>query len=57
MVAVGLYHYYRQGICACPIYIKTVTDTFKVLIVGKVCRRDNRYLTPFFPRYVKIHCI
>lgn len=32
MVAVRLYHYYRQGVCACPIYIRVVIDTFEVLI-------------------------
>jgi uncharacterized protein len=32
MVAVRLYHYYRQGVCACPIYISMAINTFKVLV-------------------------
>jgi hypothetical protein len=42
MVAVPLYHYYRQGVCACPIYIRIVIDIFKLLIAVKVDRNDNR---------------
>ena len=51
MVAVRVYHYYRQGVCACPIYISTAINTFKVLVY----QNDNRYLTPLFPRYVKVY--
>lgn len=32
MAAVPLYHYYRQGVCACPIYIRIAINTFKVSI-------------------------
>jgi hypothetical protein len=39
MVAVGLYHYYRQGVYTCPIYIKDIINTFKVLITGKARQR------------------
>lgn len=42
MVAVRLYHYYRQGVCACPIYINITINTLKVL----VCQHGNRCLTP-----------
>ncbi len=42
MVAVRLYHYYRQGVCACPIYIIITINTLKVLF----CRYDRRCLTP-----------
>jgi hypothetical protein len=55
MVAVRLYHYYRQGVCACPIYISIAIDTFKVSIDVIACRNDRQYLTPSFRRYVKVY--
>ena len=51
MVAVWLYHYYRQDVHACPIYIRIAINTLKVLI----CQNDNRDLIPRFPRYVKVY--
>ena len=50
MVAVRVYHYYRQGVCACPIYIRIAINTFKVLIH----QHDRLYLTPRFSKYVKV---
>lgn len=52
MVAVQLYPYYKQGICACPIYIEAVINTYKVLISIEACRNDNPAPTPRFPKYV-----
>ena len=51
MVEMRLYHYYRQGVCACPIYIIIAINTFKVLMR----QNDNRCLIPRFPRYVKVY--